>query len=325
MAGYIGKEMNRVYHNNWWQEVLTSLSAQRDLPDNGTYAELVDSLDIANCLRLIDRQWGNVFRLKLSIDFRTWSKELMGVRNDASHIGQQDFEDRYAERALDTMALLSEGFEDPECTEQIRALYRQLRYGSADGSTTATTTTPAQSKSAKTSDGVLQISVGQNLPSWRTVMQPHPDVAEGRYRAAEFAADLAQVARGEGAYEYRDPVEFFARTYVTEGMAGLLVESLQRLAGKGGEPVIQLKTAFGGGKTHHRADDANVHREADDLFALAAHDDFGDVALADQFLDLIDYVLDIHSKLLSVSEGKARGNKPVWLIFYTHIDDITRN
>ena len=39
-------------------------------------------------------------------------------------------------------------------------------------------------------------------------MQPHPDVAEGRYRAAEFAADLAQVSRGEGAIEYRDPVEF---------------------------------------------------------------------------------------------------------------------
>ena len=252
MAGYIGREMNRVYHNNWWQEVLSSLSDQlRDLPDSGTYAELVDSLDIANCLRLIDRQWGNVFRMKLSIDYRTWAKELMGVRNDASHIGQQDFEARYAERALDTMALLSEGFEDQECTEQIRALYRQLRYGSADGSTSVTSNAaPEQSKSTKTSDGVLQRSVGQNLPSWRTVMQPHPDVAEGRYRAAEFAADLAQVSRGEGAYEYRDPVEFFARTYVTEGMAGLLVESLKRIAGKGGEPVIQLKTAFGGGKTH---------------------------------------------------------------------------
>lgn len=92
--------------------------------------------------------------------------------------------------------------------------------------------------------------VGQNLPSWRDIMQPHPDVAEGRYKAAEFAADLAQVSRGEGAYEYRDPVEFFSRTYITEGMAGLLVQSLQRIAGMGGEPVIQLKTAFGGGKTH---------------------------------------------------------------------------
>ena len=94
MAGYICREMNRVYHNSWWQEVLTSLSDQRDLPDAGTYAELIDSLDIANCLRLIDRQWGAVFRMKLSIDNRTWSKELMGVRNDASHIGQQDFEQR---------------------------------------------------------------------------------------------------------------------------------------------------------------------------------------------------------------------------------------
>ncbi len=252
MAGYIGKEMNRVYHGNWWQEVLTCLIEQlRDLPASGTYAALVDSLDIANCMRLIDREWNNVFRMKLSIDYRTWSKELMGVRTDASHIGQQDFEARYAERALDTMALLSEGFEDPECTEQIRALYRQLRYGSADGSTSVTSNAaPEQSKSTKTSDGVLQRSVGQNLPSWRTVMQPHPDVAEGRYRAAEFAADLAQVSRGEGAYEYRDPVEFFARTYVTEGMAGLLVEAMKRIAGQGGEPVIQLKTAFGGGKTH---------------------------------------------------------------------------
>ena len=41
---------------------------------------------------------------------------------------------------------------------------------------------------------------------------------------------------------------FFARTYVTEGMTGLLVQALKRVRGKDGEPVIQLKTAFGGGK-----------------------------------------------------------------------------
>ncbi|MDX9869910.1 MAG: DUF499 domain-containing protein, partial [Candidatus Cloacimonadales bacterium] len=61
---------------------------------------------------------------------------------------------------------------------------------------------------------------------------------------------MSQVARGEGAYEYRDPVEFFARTYVTEGMTSLLEQSLRRICGKDGDPVIQLKTAFGGGKTH---------------------------------------------------------------------------
>lgn len=250
MAGYIGQELNRFYHKGWWQEVLNALSDQRDLPQGGDYADLIDSLDIANCLRLFDRKWNDVFRQKLSKDYRTWATELMGVRNKVAHVGQQDLDKSYAERALDTMALLCEAFES-EGAEEIRALYRTLRYGSADGSTTVTEMETAVSdKYKKTSAGVLQKNVGRNLPSWREIMQPHPDVAEGRYRAAEFAADLAQVSRGEGAYEYRDPVEFFARTYVTEGMAGLLVESLERISGKGGEPVIQLKTAFGGGKTH---------------------------------------------------------------------------
>ncbi len=250
MAGYIGQEFNRVYKNGWWREVLKALSDQYDLPQSGGYGELIDSLDVMNCLRLIDRCWNEVFRTKLSLDYRTWAKELVGVRNKAAHIGGQDFSESYAERALDTMALICEAF-DAEGVEEIRALYRKLRYGSEKGSAAATAvpvSTPA--KAAKQNEGVMTKSFGQNLPSWRDVIQPHPDVAEGRYRVAEFAADLAQVSRGEGAIEYRDPVEFFNRTYVTEGMAGLLVESLQRLSGQGGEPVIQLKTAFGGGKTH---------------------------------------------------------------------------
>lgn len=248
MAGYIGRELNSIYHDSWWQEVLMTLSDQvRDLPSEGDYGKLVDSLDVANCLRLIDRKWRDVFSVKLSIDYRTWAKELMGVRHKMAHVGQQDIEQSYAERALDTMALLCAAF-DTEAADEIRALYRTLRYGSAAGSAAAVTNQPA-TKSASVA-GVLDKQVGGGLPSWREVIQPHPDVAEGRYQTAEFAADLAQVARGEGAFEYRDPVEFFARTYITEGMSGLLVKSLQRIAGVGGEPVIQLKTAFGGGKTH---------------------------------------------------------------------------
>lgn len=254
MAGYIGREFNRVYHDNWWQEVLDTLSDQlRDLPDHGDYSTLVDSLDIANCLRLIDRKWREVFSSKLSTDYRTWSKELMGVRNKMAHIGQQDIDQSYAERALDTMALLCAAF-DADGAEEIRDLYRTLRYGSAAGSAAVTENVAPVKTGKKSSNtaGVLEYNVGEGhtLPSWRDIMQPYPDVAEGRYQTAEFAADLAQVSRGEGAFEYRDPVEFFARTYITEGMSGLLVKSLQRIAGKGGEPVIQLKTAFGGGKTH---------------------------------------------------------------------------
>lgn len=88
------------------------------------------------------------------------------------------------------------------------------------------------------------------LKPWKDVIAPHPDVASGRYVQAEFAADLAQVLEGRADAEYQDPVEFFQRTYVTAGIKGLLRSALKRLSEEGGEPVVQLKTAFGGGKTH---------------------------------------------------------------------------
>ena len=85
---------------------------------------------------------------------------------------------------------------------------------------------------------------------WREVATPHQDVASGRYQQAEFAADLWQVHLGEGADEYRDPHEFFRRTFLTESLKGLLATAVRRLAGRGGDPVVQLQTNFGGGKTH---------------------------------------------------------------------------
>lgn len=129
MAGYIGMEMSRAYHNNWWNEVLNALSDQWDLPAAGNYDELIDSLDVANCLRLIDRKWSDIFRNRLDINHRTWAKELMGVRNTVAHIGQKDLTQSDAERALDTMARLCDVF-DVEGAEEIRKLYRIIRYTS---------------------------------------------------------------------------------------------------------------------------------------------------------------------------------------------------
>lgn len=249
LVGYITQELRREYKNAWWQEVLMTLSDQiRDLPSSGSDTELMDSLDIANCLRLFDRKWNDVFKRKLSLDYRTWAKELMGIRNKTAHIGSQDYSEDDAWRALDTMARLCEAFDD-EAAEEIRKLLREARYGSAEGSTMVTEASSSVEKPKASQAAVLSHAIS-GLPSWREVIEPHPDVAQGRYKNAEFAADLAQVARGEGSFEYRDPVEFFARTYVTEGMTGLLVQALKRVRGKDGEPVIQLKTAFGGGKTH---------------------------------------------------------------------------
>lgn len=126
MSGYIGQELNKKYKDDWWSEVLNTLDDQFDLPDTGAYGELIDSLDIANCIRLIDRKWNDVFRNVLPKDCRTWAKELMGVRNTVSHIGQQDLEQAKAERALDTMALLCKEI-DTEGAEDIRKLYQEVR------------------------------------------------------------------------------------------------------------------------------------------------------------------------------------------------------
>src|SRR5215469_13165446 len=85
---------------------------------------------------------------------------------------------------------------------------------------------------------------------WRDVAPPHPDVMSARFVEAEFAADLSTVARGEGADTYRDPREFYRITYMTGGLRKVLRSAFDRLAGKGGDPVIGLQTSFGGGKTH---------------------------------------------------------------------------
>ncbi len=62
---------------------------------------------------------------------------------------------------------------------------------------------------------------------------------------------LGEVLAGRGAIDYRDAKTFFSKTYLTQGLTQLLIDVMRRLGGSGkGEPVIQLQTAFGGGKTH---------------------------------------------------------------------------
>lgn len=88
------------------------------------------------------------------------------------------------------------------------------------------------------------------MKPWREVAVPHQDVLEGTFQQSEFAADITAVSTGRASREYQDAGAFFDRTFITEGMALLLTQVAQRLAGRGGEPVVQLQTAFGGGKTH---------------------------------------------------------------------------
>lgn len=89
-----------------------------------------------------------------------------------------------------------------------------------------------------------------SLKPWREIAVPHEDVLKGTFQQAEFAADLSRVHAGTATAEYQNAALFFQRTFITEGMRLLLDSVVRRLAGRGGDPVIQLQTAFGGGKTH---------------------------------------------------------------------------
>lgn len=90
------------------------------------------------------------------------------------------------------------------------------------------------------------------LLNWWQVTPPHHDIRTNkRLNEAIFAADLGQVVRGEAHQDYQHPVRFFAGTYLSEGLRGLLRDALRELAGSGtGNRVIQIETPFGGGKTH---------------------------------------------------------------------------
>ena len=86
---------------------------------------------------------------------------------------------------------------------------------------------------------------------WFDVIRPNAEVRNGEFRMAEFAANLSEVVTGESKRsEYQDATEFFRRTYITTGMKRLLAEAINRLVNGNGEPVLELKTSFGGGKTH---------------------------------------------------------------------------
>lgn len=88
------------------------------------------------------------------------------------------------------------------------------------------------------------------MTAFHTIAIPHADILAGRLTMDVFAADLWEVYQGRAPDEYQDARRFFQKTYETEGLRSLYQVVQQRLEGRGGDPVIQIQTPFGGGKTH---------------------------------------------------------------------------
>lgn len=91
-----------------------------------------------------------------------------------------------------------------------------------------------------------------SLPTLYEICTPREDVLHGTIAEADFAADLAQVLKGEAPDEYKDPSKFFANTHPTRGLKDLLWNVCQRLNGSSSQvaSIFRLDTNYGGGKTH---------------------------------------------------------------------------
>ncbi len=195
--------------------------------------------DAAGLLKVMWEAWNDVFRRTLGPAERSLVQELRDHRNKWAH--QQVFSSDDADRALDSMGRLLTAVSAPQADE-IGKMKMELRRLIFDEQMRA--------EKRKSSGTAIESQATGTLKPWREVVSPHKDVASGRYQQAEFAADLWQVHLGEGSDEYRKPAEFFRRTFLTESLKGLLTGAVKRLGGQGGDPVVQLQTNFGGGKTH---------------------------------------------------------------------------
>jgi predicted AAA+ superfamily ATPase len=186
-------------------------------------------------LRVITEEW-RAFREQLSRAEQSFATELRETGNQWAHGDAFSGDDTY--RALDTMERLLTAADAADQAAEVRRLR-------LDGQRTAI---EAETRRAVRSVAGVE---GMGLKPWREVIRPHQDVASGNFSASEFAADLYFVSQGEGSREYVDPVEFFRRTYLTEGLKDLLSRAARRIGGDvNASPVVNLQTNFGGGKTH---------------------------------------------------------------------------
>jgi predicted AAA+ superfamily ATPase len=227
LESYVDRSMRKHFGDDW----LAKWAAQ----ERGK----VSLHDPQFLLKVMRESWQAVFSRALGRTERTYVHELSDRRNDWAH--NEPFTADDTDRTLDTAERLLNAVNAGQLAGSIRKQKEELRrlYLENDNARAA-------KKLAVSAEAPVA-----GLRPWREIALPQTDVQSGRYAQAEFAADLGQVARGEGSAEYVDPVEFFRRTYLTDGLSALLREAVQRVTGQaGGAPVIDLQTNFGGGKTH---------------------------------------------------------------------------
>ena len=195
--------------------------------------------DTAPLLKLMWEAWRPVFQKTLGRAERSLVSELRDARNEWAH--QKNFTYDDVIRILDSACRLLTSVSASEAAEleDMRDAVMRLKL-----------TEQTRTEKRKNGATLIKSNAASSLKPWRELITPHQDVASGNFQQAEFAADLWQVYLGQGSSEYKNPGEFFKRTFLTQSLKRLLAGAMQRLADGKSDPVVQLKTNFGGGKTH---------------------------------------------------------------------------
>jgi predicted AAA+ superfamily ATPase len=235
LAPYVERELVSLYKDKALSEARRLLPADDRINANRQIAQW----DVAVLLKVMWDAWNDVFGRTLGRAERSLIQELRDWRNKWAH--QEPFSSDDADRALDSMNRLLTAVSASQADE-VGKMKMELRRLIFDEQ--------VRGEKRKAGGTLIEGAASGSVKPWREVVTPHADVASGRYQQAEFAADLWQVHLGEGTDEYRKPAEFFRRTFITASLKQLLVGAVRRLSGAGGDPVVQLQTNFGGGKTH---------------------------------------------------------------------------
>ena len=234
---------------------------------------VLGSIEFGDFPHLVNRRWREAFAAEFDDDRTVLNQLWLAVeaRNRASHRGEADIEADYVRTRLYDVAGMLDRINAPEAAGEVRGIRDAL----PDDTTAPPDSRAATSAETNASDPEPRSPNG--LKPWREVAPPNSDVTDDTFREAEFAADLQQVHDGRAdATEYGHPLNFFKRTHVTPGMRTLMENVLRRIAGTGGDPVIQTKTGFGGGKTHslialyHLARNTGAVNENEDVRRLVA-------------------------------------------------------
>ena len=269
-----------------------SRSVAPELPEGGSWTTLVAMKDKKKGIDIEGREYGHLdpqVQLRMLTENvphnlkpgwypfddaigrvgQGYSKELREARNQWAH--NKSFSDDDAYRYLDTGERLLLAIGAAEAADEVKGIRLGLRRITSD----------KDDRKVLKSAAVTPESAG--LRPWREVLAPHEDVATGNFQAAEFAADLYKVAATDDAgKDYAEPVQFFERTYLTEGLRDLIDRAVRRLGGdQNASPVINLQTNFGGGKTHsmlalwHLASGTAPGDYPQDLQEVLAETEFG--------------------------------------------------